>query len=72
MNYELPHLADYIKSVGWHKATQTLDKVEATLRSRLNSGKNWRVIEIAGVKRCAMIDPQELQDQLAICFKKAS
>ena len=53
---KLPELADYIKSVGWHKATQNLDKVEATLRSRLRSGKNWRVIDVEGVKRCAMID----------------
>lgn len=53
---ELPTLQEFIDSVGWIEATVALNKVEPTLRTRLRSGRDWRVVTVNGVNRCALVD----------------
>ena len=40
----------------WLKATIALGRSEQTLRTRLKSGKDWRVMTIGKHDRCVLVD----------------
>ncbi len=55
MDSKLKTLKQFING-DWFAASVALDRPEQTLRTRIRSGKDWRVMKIGKGYRCILVD----------------